>query len=306
MRETIAVLGTGKMGTSLARAFSAAGHRVVVWNRTPAGAEPLKDVATVVRTPADAANEASLLVSSLADYDVCGDVLFTPEMGKLLKGKTVAVLTSGTPSNARSAATWASRHGVQYLDGAILAYPSFIATEYAMVFYAGSRAAFDMHERALQALAKNTVFVAEAIGAAAALDCAILETYYGGCLAFLHAAAICESEGIPTSRFFKYKASFLGLIDVTADAAGPMLERHEYSGDQCSLDTHVAALAHIVSLSREAGLDGTLPNALHQQYAAAAAAGLGSLELPAVYELLGKKRSSAEGVIARAAIHPNL
>ena len=29
MKETVAVLGTGKMGTALARAFAAAGHSVV-------------------------------------------------------------------------------------------------------------------------------------------------------------------------------------------------------------------------------------------------------------------------------------
>jgi 3-hydroxyisobutyrate dehydrogenase-like beta-hydroxyacid dehydrogenase len=40
MKETVAVLGTGKMGTALVRAFAAAGHGVVAWNRTPARAEP--------------------------------------------------------------------------------------------------------------------------------------------------------------------------------------------------------------------------------------------------------------------------
>ena len=86
---------------------------------------------------------------------------------------------------------------VSYLDGAILAQPNLIATDYATVFYAGDRTVFDAHKPTLLALANNTVFVAEAIGSAAALDCAILEAYYGGCLAFLHAAAMCESEGFP-------------------------------------------------------------------------------------------------------------
>ena len=289
MKETVAVLGTGKMGTALARAFAAAGHSVVAWNRTPAKAEPLRTVATLASTPATAARDASLLVASLTDYGVCGQVLFTAEMGESLRGKTVVQLTSGTPSNARTGAAWAAQHGVHYLDGAILAYPSWIATDYATVFYAGDRTVFDAHKPTLQALANNTVFVADAIGSAAALDCAILEACYGGCLAFLHAAAMCEAEGISSSRFFEYKRVFISAIDVTADEAKSMLERRDYTGDQCSLDTHVGALAHIVSLSHEAGLDNRLPDTLYAVYAAAVAAGLGAKELPAVYELFRAK-----------------
>ena len=213
------------------------------------------------------------------------------EMGESLRGKTVVQLTSGTPSNARTGAAWAAQHGVYYLDGAVLAEPRGIATDYATVFYAGDRTVFDTHKPTLQALANNTVFVADAIGSAAALDCAILEACYGGCLAFLHAAAMCESEGISSSRFFEYKRIFVSAIDVTADAARPMLERRDYTGDQCSLDTHVGALAHIVSLSHQAGLDNRLPDTLYAVYAAAVAAGLGAKELPAVYELFRAKRT---------------
>lgn len=225
------------------------------------------------------------------DYGVCGQVLFTAEMGESLRDKTVVQLTSGTPSNARTGAAWAAQHGVYYLDGAILAEPRGIATEYATVFYAGDRTVFDAHKPTLQALAKNTIFVAEAVGSAAALDCAILEAYYGGCLALRHAAAICESEGISSSQFFEYKRTFIGAIDLTVDAAKPMMERRDYTGDQCSLNTHVGALAHIVSLSHEAGLDMRLPDTLYAVFAGAVAAGMGAKELPAVYELLRANRT---------------
>jgi 3-hydroxyisobutyrate dehydrogenase-like beta-hydroxyacid dehydrogenase len=112
MKETVAVLGTGRMGAALVRAFAAAGHSVVAWNRTPARAEPLRTVATLAVTPASAAQDASLVVASLTDYGVCDQALFTAEMGESLRGKTVVQLTSGTPANARTAAAWAAQHGV--------------------------------------------------------------------------------------------------------------------------------------------------------------------------------------------------
>jgi 3-hydroxyisobutyrate dehydrogenase-like beta-hydroxyacid dehydrogenase len=84
---------------------------------------------------------------------------------------------------------------------------------------------------------------------------------------------------------------FVSAIDVTADEAKSMLERRDYTGDQCSLDTRAGALAHIVSLSHAAGLDNRLPDTLHAMYAAAIAAGLGAKELPAVFELLRARRT---------------
>ncbi|MER7078809.1 NAD(P)-binding domain-containing protein, partial [Saccharopolyspora kobensis] len=40
-QKAVSVLGLGDMGTALADALLAAGHRVTVWNRTAARAEPL-------------------------------------------------------------------------------------------------------------------------------------------------------------------------------------------------------------------------------------------------------------------------
>jgi hypothetical protein len=82
---------------------------------------------------------------------------------------------------------------------------------------------------------------------------------------------------------------------MTVDAARPMLERRDYKGDQCSLDTDVGALAHIVSLSHEAGLDNRLPDTLYAVYAAAVAAGLEAKELPPVYANCSG-RSALKGV----------
>jgi 3-hydroxyisobutyrate dehydrogenase-like beta-hydroxyacid dehydrogenase len=40
----ISVLGLGQMGSALARSLVSAGHRVTVWNRSPAKAQRLVDL----------------------------------------------------------------------------------------------------------------------------------------------------------------------------------------------------------------------------------------------------------------------
>ncbi|MDC0712425.1 NAD(P)-binding domain-containing protein [Stigmatella sp. ncwal1] len=282
----IAVIGSGLMGSALARAFAAAGHDVAVWNRTPSKAKAVGGGTRAMEDLREAVSGRELVVVSLSNYAACSELFSLEGVASALAGTTLVQLTSGSPADAREALEWAKANGVDYLDAAILAYPSFVATDAAMVFYAGSRSVFDRHLETLQAIAKNSIYVDEKIGSAATLDCAILEAYYGSSLAFLHAAAMCEAEGIDPKAFFSHKASFLGLLSVTVDAAQDMIERNDFSGDQCSLNTHVAAIEHIVRLSKDARMSARFPKELLDNYKRAISAGLGSKELPAVFRTL--------------------
>jgi 3-hydroxyisobutyrate dehydrogenase-like beta-hydroxyacid dehydrogenase len=282
----IVVIGSGLMGSALARAFAAAGHEVAVWNRTPSKAKAVGGGTLAMENLIEAVSGRELVVVSLSNYAASSELFSSGGVAPALAGKTLVQLTSGSPADAREALEWAKANGVDYLDAAILAYPGFVATDYATVFYAGSRSVFDRHLSTLQAIAKNSIYVDEKIGSAATLDCAILEAYYGGSLAFLHAAAMCKAEGLDPKTFFSHKNSFLGLISVTADAAQGMIESNDFSGDQCSLNTHVAAIEHIVRLSNDARMSARFPKELLDNYKRAISAGLGSKELPAVFRTL--------------------
>ena len=62
------MLGTGAMGSRIARRLLAAGHDVTVWNRTAERAEPLAGAGAVVAaTPAEAAASADHVITVLAD-----------------------------------------------------------------------------------------------------------------------------------------------------------------------------------------------------------------------------------------------
>src|SRR5262249_61171243 len=65
---TIAFLGLGRMGTLMARRVQAAGHDLIVWNRTAERTQPLVAVgARATGTPAEAAGEGGVGVTMLAD-----------------------------------------------------------------------------------------------------------------------------------------------------------------------------------------------------------------------------------------------
>jgi 3-hydroxyisobutyrate dehydrogenase-like beta-hydroxyacid dehydrogenase len=65
---TIAFLGLGRMGTPMAGRVLSAGHDLIVWNRTAERTGPLVDEgARAAPTPAEAAREAEIVITMLAD-----------------------------------------------------------------------------------------------------------------------------------------------------------------------------------------------------------------------------------------------
>src|SRR5215212_7491801 len=66
---TVAVVGTGRMGSAMAKALARAGHEVVVQNRTRDSAVTLAEEigAHAVTTPAEAAAASEVTITMLAD-----------------------------------------------------------------------------------------------------------------------------------------------------------------------------------------------------------------------------------------------
>lgn len=79
----VAMLGTGRMGSAMARRILLAGHQLVIWNRSRSSADEfaLKSASPLVRVvdkAADAADGAEFIISSLANGDATQEVLLDP------------------------------------------------------------------------------------------------------------------------------------------------------------------------------------------------------------------------------------
>lgn len=291
-KESVSVVGLGQMGSALARAFVQAGHPVTVWNRTAAKAEPFEGSAKVASTPAEACGASDVTVVSISNYEASDEVLHTAEVAEAARARTLVQLSSGTPADARSGEVWAAEHGVNYLDGCILGYPSYIGGEQTTVFYSGPKDLYDRHEPTLRVLGGATTHVGDRIGAAATLDCALLETYYGATLSFLHGAAICESEEFPLEAYFAGIQAFMPLISITADMCKNMLATGDFKGTDCTLDVHTAAIQHIARLSRENAIDRTIPETILSYFERSLQLGHGTDEMAAVFRAIQDRAGS--------------
>lgn len=118
----IAVLGTGMMGLPIARRLCDAGHRVSVWNRTRAKAEPLAaHGARVADRAGEAVADAELVLLLLEDGAAVEAVLFGAAAAatSLRSGSLVIDMSSIRPAEARDHAARLAPSGVAHLDAPV-------------------------------------------------------------------------------------------------------------------------------------------------------------------------------------------
>jgi 3-hydroxyisobutyrate dehydrogenase len=81
----IAVLGMGAMGFRMAQNLVSTKHQVIVYNRTKDKAMPLVDRGAIyAATPKEAAEQADIVISMVADDDASRKVWLDPEIGALM------------------------------------------------------------------------------------------------------------------------------------------------------------------------------------------------------------------------------
>jgi 3-hydroxyisobutyrate dehydrogenase-like beta-hydroxyacid dehydrogenase len=186
MDQTVALVGTGRMGSALAAALFNKGFATTVWNRSAAKTAPLAQLGLrVAPSVLDAVVQAGVIVVNINDYHATQQLLSRAEIESALRGKMIVQLTTGTPDEAREVEAWARPLDIAYLDGAIMSNPIDIGKPTGTVVYSGSEELFRSIKPVLLAFGGNAMFVGKEIGCASALDMAALALATGAQFGFL-------------------------------------------------------------------------------------------------------------------------
>lgn len=254
----VTMLGLGSMGEALARALLDAGHPTTVWNRTPGRADALvADGAALATTARDAVAASPLVIICVLDHEVV-QALLEP-LADALSGRAVVNLTSATPERARRTAAWAGDQGIDYLSGSIMVPTPMIGDTDALILYSGSQHAFDEHRATLASLAGDSDHLGSDPGLAAAFDIAMLDIYFSGMTAFLHAAALVGADGIKAQAFLPYAERITTLLHDTLAPLATDVDAERYPGDEDNVEMELAAADHIVEASAARGISTSLP-----------------------------------------------
>ena len=250
----VTVLGLGPMGATLAQAFLGAGHRVVVWNRTPGRSAGLEAAgARAAATAAEAIAATDLTVVCLRDHDATRSAV--DGAAAALAGRTVVVLSSGTPDEARVTAASLAGHGADPLTGAIMVPTPLVGTEDGVILISGPHDTYARHRATLDALGGKVEHVGEDHGLASTLDIGMLDVYFSGLLGFVHAVALVGADGVSAERFLRFGAAAVDVLAASLADVARDIDAGSYPGTEDTLDMELSALEHIVGTAERHRVD---------------------------------------------------
>jgi 3-hydroxyisobutyrate dehydrogenase-like beta-hydroxyacid dehydrogenase len=286
----LGVIGLGEMGSALASAFLRAGFPTCVWNRTADKARPILDAGAVLADgPADAAARSDVLVVCVSTYEIADSLLRDLDAEANLKDKTIVQLTTGTPKQGREASAWADSLGAEYLDGSIMAFPSQIGTDAALILVCGRESSYQKTGNVLGALAKQVVYLGTDTGHAAALDQALLSGMLGLIVGVVSGAGVCEAENIPVEEYAKLLRALMPTSVQEAQQITERIGAGDLRETEAALKTWAGAVDHMIESRPSGGGSDEFPAFLQRLFHRAIDAGYGDYDIAALIEVLRQR-----------------
>lgn len=207
---TVGLVGTGRMGSAMGRALHAAGHDLVVWNRTAASAQALAaDLgARCVGRPADVASSADVTISMLADGDAV-DAVYDGHDGLVAgaRAETVLVDSSTVPPAVILRHADAIRgRGAGVLDAPVSGSVTLAETGKLTLMVGGEPADLERARPVLEAVG-STIFHVGPLGTGAAMKLAVNTVIFGLNQALAEGLVLAERAGIPRERAYDVLAA---------------------------------------------------------------------------------------------------
>jgi 3-hydroxyisobutyrate dehydrogenase len=278
----VAVLGTGIMGSGMARSLLRAGLDVIVWNRHPGRAAPLAaDGAHLAGSAPEAVADADVVITMLWDgnsvAEVMADALPAAPDGVLwAQTSTVGLEDAGDMLSAL-----ADGCGARYIDAPVLGTRQPAEEGRLTVLAAAPEQLRDAIAPVFGAIAARTVWVSERPG-----DGTRLKLVANSWVATLVAAtaqsiALAQGLGLDPRAFLdmmKGGAVDAPYLHIKGDAIIAGQFEPSFAVEGAVKDTGLIAAA-----MRESGTDAALMEAVSAQYRKAAESGHGEEDMAAIY-----------------------
>lgn len=211
---SVAVLGTGRMGSAMARRLAGQGHQLVIYNRTADRARALAEElgATFAETPAAAVDQVEVALTMLADGPAVNETYRQP--GGVLEGVRhgSVLLEMGTaePQLSQSLAPEVEARGGALVDAPVSGSVALIEQGKLTIMAGGDESALERARPVTDALAAR-VFHLGPVGTGAAMKLAVNSVVFALDVAVAEALVLAERAGIAREKAYDvFEASAIG------------------------------------------------------------------------------------------------
>lgn len=285
---TVAVVGTGRMGSAMAGTLSRAGFPIVLYNRTRPTAETVAQSTggRVTGSPREAAAEADVVLSSLAD-DMAVMASYSGPDGiaaGLREGAVAVDASTINPATIRSIQPLVEARGASLLDAPVSGSVALVEQGKLTIMVGGEKAAFEVARPIFDALAARTFHLGD-LGAGATVKLAVNALVHAINTALSEALVLAEKAGVDRAVVYEvFKASAGGSPFVAYKENAYLLP--ESSPVAFSLDLVAKDLGLILDLADRVGAPMSQAAANLAVAAAAIDAGLGGRDMSAIADYL--------------------
>jgi 3-hydroxyisobutyrate dehydrogenase len=235
-------IGIGRMGLPMATRLLKAGHKVKVWNRTRAKAEPLAKLGATIVERIEDLRSADVVFTMLTTGKDVSEVMFGPgglaaEGTKKAPRIVVDCSTIGVDESAAIRARLAER-GVQYLATPVSGNPKCVLAGKLSCIVSGSKAAYDTVEPLIRTFAVHGVTYAGEGELARICKIGHNVLLAGLLQSLIEVTLLAEKHGVPRhaflefinhsvlgSIFTQYKSPALANLDFTTTFTVPLLKK---------------------------------------------------------------------------------
>lgn len=228
---TIAILGTGVMGSRIAINFLKAGHSLIVYNRTITKVKPLQELGAIIaETPRDAATKAEIIISMVRDNQASQDIWLDANTGALLgleKGKVAIESSTLTPAWTTSLAEQIERSGAAFLDAPAVGSLPQAEAQKLIYLVGGNPEVLRQIQAVLSATSMATHHIG-AVGKGMAMKLAVNGLFGMQIAALAEVLGMLKKIGIPPIQ----ATTILGELPVTslaAKGAGNLMAQNQHN-----------------------------------------------------------------------------
>ena len=195
---SVAVLGTGLLGTAIATRLLEQGLNVHVWNRNPSRIVPLVEKgATAIDDLGEAAGNDRVLIFVLRDGTATASVIET--VGEL-QGSTVIPMGTMGVEESRKLATQVADQGGRYLEAPVLGSKPQALSGSLLLMAGGEATVFEAQQPLLSHLSQKPLLVGP-VGSGAATKLALNQLIASLTHSFSLSLQLIQQAGVPVETF---------------------------------------------------------------------------------------------------------
>jgi 3-hydroxyisobutyrate dehydrogenase/2-hydroxy-3-oxopropionate reductase len=196
---TVAIVGTGRMGSAMARSIARAGHDLVLYNRTRARCDPLAAElgGRAVDSPAEAAAAADVTITMLADDAAVRSTFGGPDglVAGAHAGGVLVDMSTVLPATVRSVEADVRATGSGLLDAPVSGSVTLAESGGLTLMVGGTDGDLERARPVLESVAK-AIFHLGPLGTGAAMKLAVNVVIFGLNGALAEALALAEAAGV--------------------------------------------------------------------------------------------------------------